>query len=226
MAIKVTEEMFLKTIENNTKIQELQKIRNTDFLTNPIEIIDINVQILIKYVENEILTGKSPFKMNALLITYIFNALESFSAFKDKKMKLIIKSKISEEEKTILRNVLYDIEGTEDKPKTLKILNTIRNHFHHHYIKGIQLKTVFNQNEVKRELLIEGYQIIPLLKIGLNDAQRIKDCINKKINELMGSYDMRDNALRFNAYCRSHKMPEKAFLLFPEETEEELAMYY
>lgn len=225
MATKVTEEMYLKTVENNSKIQNLQKIRNADFLTNPIEIINNNAFILINYVEKEILTGKTQFKMNTLLITYIFNALESFSAFKDKKMKLIIKSKITEEEKNILRNVVYDIEGTDDNPKTLKVLNAIRNRFHHHYIKDIQLNTTFNQNEVKRELQIEGHLIIPMLKTAVNDAQRIKDEINKKIDELIGSYNVRDNILRFNAYCRSNGMIDKVFLLFPEETEEELALY-
>ena len=99
MSTKVTEEMFLKATENNKKLQNLQQIRNADFLTNPIEIISNNVFILSNYVTKEIISGNSPFTMNSLLLTYIFNVFESFNGFRDKKMALIRNSKITEDEK-------------------------------------------------------------------------------------------------------------------------------
>ena len=135
MSTKVTEEMFLKAIENNKKLQNLQQIRNADFLTNPIEIISNNVFILSNYVTKEIISGNSPFTMNSLLLTYIFNVFESFNGFRDKKMALIRDSKITEDEKRTLFDAIKTIEGTDLKPKNLKTINIIRNHFHHDKIQ-------------------------------------------------------------------------------------------
>ena len=225
MSIKVTDEMFLQVVENNKKFQNLQKIRNVDFLTNPIEIISTNVRILTDYVTKEIASGNTPFVMNSLLLTYIFNVFESFNGFRDKKMALIKDSNITKEEKTALFDVIKTIEGTDLKPKKLKIINIIRNHFHHKKIEGIRMETKMFENELQRKLYVNEHPLIELVAGGLEDAIKVKQYINNKINELMSLYNIRDNTLQFNAYCRSHNMLDKVFVLNPEETEDELALY-
>jgi len=225
MSTKVTEEMFLKATENNKKLQNLQQIRNADFLTNPIEIISNNVFILSNYVTKEIISGNSPFTMNSLLLTYIFNVFESFNGFRDKKMALIRDSKITEDEKRALFDAIKTIEGTDLKPKNLKTINIIRNHFHHDKIEGIRMETKVFENGLQRKLYVNEHPLIELVAGGLEDAIKVKQYINDKINELMSLYNMRDNILQFNAYCRSHNMLDKVFVLNPEETEDELALY-
>lgn len=225
MPLKITDTMFSEIVKTIQKIQNLQDIRNSDFLTNPIQIIENNVFILVDYLEKSILTGKKSFKMNSLLMTYIFNVFESFNGFRDKKIKLINSSKITENEKKELHNIIKEIEGTDQKPKSLKTINIIRNHFHHDKIEDIKMKTHFSDKGVERRLFVKEYPLIELIIQGLRDAKMLKEGINATINELMAKYNMRDNTLKFNAYCRSHGRLNEIYVLYPEESKDELALY-